>query len=161
MEILDNSEPFLHWDRNLSELSEDGEIDCVLYTNVSYRLSIRGAWRKRVSDWLNEVSCWKWSPSSLFDEKLIGSKGGMEVWAFVRGTLLSIKKLSLGVLDATCLGCRRLYAPLFFFPRLPSTFSFFLSLSKCLLILCRLYSKCTFMKHPNLLWLEQLQRSSS
>ncbi|KAM9705851.1 cyclic AMP-responsive element-binding protein 3-like protein 2 isoform 1-T1 [Menidia menidia] len=33
MEILDSSEPFLHWDRNLSELSEAGEIDCVLYTN--------------------------------------------------------------------------------------------------------------------------------
>ncbi|KAM6895322.1 cyclic AMP-responsive element-binding protein 3-like protein 2 isoform 2-T2 [Xenentodon cancila] len=33
MEILDSSEPFLQWDRNLSELSEDGEIDCVLYTN--------------------------------------------------------------------------------------------------------------------------------
>ncbi|XP_036976995.1 cyclic AMP-responsive element-binding protein 3-like protein 2 isoform X1 [Acanthopagrus latus] len=33
MEILDSSEPFLHWDRNLSELSEAGEIDCALYTN--------------------------------------------------------------------------------------------------------------------------------
>ncbi|KAI9543002.1 Cyclic AMP-responsive element-binding protein 3-like protein 2 [Dissostichus eleginoides] len=33
MEILDSSEPFLHWDRNLSELSEAGEIDCGLYTN--------------------------------------------------------------------------------------------------------------------------------
>ncbi|XP_040886003.1 cyclic AMP-responsive element-binding protein 3-like protein 2 isoform X2 [Toxotes jaculatrix] len=33
MEILDSSEPFLHWDRNLSELSEAGEIDSVLYTN--------------------------------------------------------------------------------------------------------------------------------
>uniref|UniRef100_A0AAX7SEJ5 BZIP domain-containing protein n=1 Tax=Astatotilapia calliptera TaxID=8154 RepID=A0AAX7SEJ5_ASTCA len=32
MEILDSSEPFLHWDRNLSELSEAGEIDCVLST---------------------------------------------------------------------------------------------------------------------------------
>uniref|UniRef100_A0A3Q3AQW1 Cyclic AMP-responsive element-binding protein 3-like protein 2 n=1 Tax=Kryptolebias marmoratus TaxID=37003 RepID=A0A3Q3AQW1_KRYMA len=27
MEILDSSEPFLHWDRNLSELSEAGDID--------------------------------------------------------------------------------------------------------------------------------------
>lgn len=35
MEILDSTEPFLHWDRNLSELSEDGEIESVLYTNVS------------------------------------------------------------------------------------------------------------------------------
>ncbi|XP_045928445.1 cyclic AMP-responsive element-binding protein 3-like protein 2 [Micropterus dolomieu] len=33
MEILDSSEPFLHWDRNLSELSEAGEMDCALYTN--------------------------------------------------------------------------------------------------------------------------------
>ncbi|XP_074481968.1 cyclic AMP-responsive element-binding protein 3-like protein 2 [Sebastes fasciatus] len=33
MEILDSTEPFLHWDRNLSELSEAGEGDCVLYTN--------------------------------------------------------------------------------------------------------------------------------
>ncbi|XP_005747289.1 cyclic AMP-responsive element-binding protein 3-like protein 2 [Pundamilia nyererei] len=32
MEILDSSESFLHWDRNLSELSEAGEIDCVLNT---------------------------------------------------------------------------------------------------------------------------------
>lgn len=37
MEILDCSEPFLHWDRNLSELSEAGELDCVLHTNVSHR----------------------------------------------------------------------------------------------------------------------------
>lgn len=35
MEILDSTESFLHWDRNLSELSEDGEIESVLYTNVS------------------------------------------------------------------------------------------------------------------------------
>ncbi|CAL1568410.1 unnamed protein product [Knipowitschia caucasica] len=33
MEMLDSGEPFLHWERNLSELSEDGEIDCALYTN--------------------------------------------------------------------------------------------------------------------------------
>lgn len=39
MEILDSSEPFLHWDRNLSELSEAGEIDCVLSTTVSDRLA--------------------------------------------------------------------------------------------------------------------------
>lgn len=37
MEILDSTEPFLHWDRNLSELSDDGEIESVLYTNVSDR----------------------------------------------------------------------------------------------------------------------------
>ncbi|XP_008313664.1 cyclic AMP-responsive element-binding protein 3-like protein 2 isoform X2 [Cynoglossus semilaevis] len=33
MEILDSGEPFLHWDRNLSELSETGELDSVLYPN--------------------------------------------------------------------------------------------------------------------------------
>ncbi|XP_026182982.1 cyclic AMP-responsive element-binding protein 3-like protein 2 isoform X2 [Mastacembelus armatus] len=33
MEVLDCGEPFLHWDRNLSELSDAGEIDCVLHTN--------------------------------------------------------------------------------------------------------------------------------
>ncbi|XP_076153088.1 cyclic AMP-responsive element-binding protein 3-like protein 2 [Alosa pseudoharengus] len=32
MEILDSAEPFLHWDRNLSELSEPGENDGVLYS---------------------------------------------------------------------------------------------------------------------------------
>ena len=42
MEILDSSEPFLHWDRNLSELSEAGEIDCALYTNVSFRSGMCG-----------------------------------------------------------------------------------------------------------------------
>ncbi|XP_077565362.1 cyclic AMP-responsive element-binding protein 3-like protein 2 [Stigmatopora nigra] len=37
MEILDSSESLLHWDRNLSELSEAdaeaGDMDCALYTN--------------------------------------------------------------------------------------------------------------------------------
>ncbi|XP_033845570.1 cyclic AMP-responsive element-binding protein 3-like protein 2 [Periophthalmus magnuspinnatus] len=33
MEMLDSGEPFLHWERNLSELSEAGDIDCALYTN--------------------------------------------------------------------------------------------------------------------------------
>lgn len=33
MEILDSSESLLHWDRNLSELSEAGELDSVLYNN--------------------------------------------------------------------------------------------------------------------------------
>lgn len=36
MEILDSTESFLHWDRNLSELSEAEDIDSMLYTNVSY-----------------------------------------------------------------------------------------------------------------------------
>ncbi|XP_072309823.1 cyclic AMP-responsive element-binding protein 3-like protein 2 [Eucyclogobius newberryi] len=33
MEMLDSGEPFLHWERNLSELSEPEDIDCALYTN--------------------------------------------------------------------------------------------------------------------------------
>ncbi|XP_054620905.1 cyclic AMP-responsive element-binding protein 3-like protein 2 [Dunckerocampus dactyliophorus] len=33
MEILDSTEAFLHWDRNLSELSEAADMDCALYTN--------------------------------------------------------------------------------------------------------------------------------
>ncbi|KAK7891832.1 hypothetical protein WMY93_023795 [Mugilogobius chulae] len=33
MEILDSGEPFLHWERNLSELSEAADIDSALYTN--------------------------------------------------------------------------------------------------------------------------------
>ncbi|XP_023697127.1 cyclic AMP-responsive element-binding protein 3-like protein 2 [Paramormyrops kingsleyae] len=32
MELLDGGEPFLHWDRNLSELSEPGDTDAVLYS---------------------------------------------------------------------------------------------------------------------------------
>lgn len=35
MEILDSGEQFLHWDRNLSELSEPGESEGVLYSTVS------------------------------------------------------------------------------------------------------------------------------
>lgn len=35
MEILDSSEPFLRWDRNLSELSESADNDNVLYSTVS------------------------------------------------------------------------------------------------------------------------------
>lgn len=35
MEILDSSETFLQWDRNLSELSEAGDHDNVLYSTVS------------------------------------------------------------------------------------------------------------------------------
>ncbi len=47
MEILDSSEQFLHWDRNLSELSEAEEIDCVLYTNVSYRSVMEGGGKEK------------------------------------------------------------------------------------------------------------------
>ncbi|KAI3366611.1 hypothetical protein L3Q82_009291, partial [Scortum barcoo] len=42
MEILDSTESFLHWDRNLSELSEAGEMDCGLYTNPNTRLESAG-----------------------------------------------------------------------------------------------------------------------
>lgn len=35
MEILDSSESFLHWDRNLSELSEARDSDNVLFSTVS------------------------------------------------------------------------------------------------------------------------------
>lgn len=34
MEIMDSGEPFLQWDKNLSELSEPGEND-ILYSTVS------------------------------------------------------------------------------------------------------------------------------
>lgn len=51
MEILDSTEPFLHWDRNLSELSDTEEIDSMLYTNVSYRPGIDPG-RGRGADWL-------------------------------------------------------------------------------------------------------------
>ncbi|TNN50968.1 Cyclic AMP-responsive element-binding protein 3-like protein 2 [Liparis tanakae] len=50
MELLDGSEPFLHWDRNLSELSEAGDIDRVLYTNqklVAPALSCRNEIHER------------------------------------------------------------------------------------------------------------------
>lgn len=35
MEILDSTEAFLQWDRNLSELSESADCDSVLYSTVS------------------------------------------------------------------------------------------------------------------------------
>lgn len=54
MEILDSTEPFLHWDRNLSELSEAEEIDSMLYTNVSDRSALidpSGAERGLIGSW--------------------------------------------------------------------------------------------------------------
>ncbi len=39
MEIMDSGEPFLQWDKNLSELSESGEND-ILYSTVSRNLLI-------------------------------------------------------------------------------------------------------------------------
>lgn len=41
MEIMDSGEPFLQWDRNLSELSEPGDNDNILYSNVSENIFIK------------------------------------------------------------------------------------------------------------------------
>lgn len=58
MEILDSTESFLHWDRNLSELSEAEEIDSMLYTNVSYRsvmIDPSGVGRGLIGSWEGKV----------------------------------------------------------------------------------------------------------
>ncbi|XP_060885402.1 cyclic AMP-responsive element-binding protein 3-like protein 2 [Labrus mixtus] len=65
METLDSSEPFLHWDRNLSELSEAGEIDCVLYTN-------------HFSELLDDLSHDALLGQLLSDPFLSGVRGGVE-----------------------------------------------------------------------------------
>ncbi|XP_037317825.2 cyclic AMP-responsive element-binding protein 3-like protein 2 [Pungitius pungitius] len=65
MEILDGSEPFLHWDRNLSELSEAGEIDRVLYTN-------------HFSELLDDLSQDALLGQLLSDPFLSGGRGGAE-----------------------------------------------------------------------------------
>ncbi|TMS03046.1 Cyclic AMP-responsive element-binding protein 3-like protein 2 [Larimichthys crocea] len=65
MEILDSSESFLHWDRNLSELSEAGEIDCVLYTN-------------HFSELLDDLSQDALLGQLLSDPFLSGVRGGVE-----------------------------------------------------------------------------------
>ncbi|XP_073337115.1 cyclic AMP-responsive element-binding protein 3-like protein 2 [Pagrus major] len=65
MEILDSSEPFLHWDRNLSELSEAGEIDCALYTN-------------HFSELLDDLSQDALLGQLLSDPFLSGVRGGVE-----------------------------------------------------------------------------------
>ncbi|XP_008289333.1 cyclic AMP-responsive element-binding protein 3-like protein 2 isoform X2 [Stegastes partitus] len=65
MEILDSSETFLHWDRNLSELSEAGEIDSVLYTN-------------HFSELLDDLSQDALLGQLLSDPFLSGGRGGME-----------------------------------------------------------------------------------
>uniref|UniRef100_A0A3Q3EFI2 cAMP responsive element binding protein 3-like 2 n=1 Tax=Labrus bergylta TaxID=56723 RepID=A0A3Q3EFI2_9LABR len=62
---LDSSEPFLHWDRNLSELSEAGEIDCVLYTN-------------HFSELLDDLSHDALLGQLLSDPFLSGVRGGVE-----------------------------------------------------------------------------------
>ncbi|XP_040029908.2 cyclic AMP-responsive element-binding protein 3-like protein 2 isoform X2 [Gasterosteus aculeatus] len=65
MEMLDGSEPFLHWDRNLSELSEAGEIDRVLYTN-------------HFSELLDDLSQDALLGQLLSDPFLSGGRGGAE-----------------------------------------------------------------------------------
>lgn len=65
MEILDGPEPFLHWDRNLSELSESGEMDCVLYTN-------------HFSELLDDLSQDALLGQLLSDPFLSGGRGGLE-----------------------------------------------------------------------------------
>ncbi|XP_023119997.1 cyclic AMP-responsive element-binding protein 3-like protein 2 isoform X1 [Amphiprion ocellaris] len=65
MEILDCSEQFLTWDRNLSELSEAGEIDSVLYTN-------------HFSELLDDLSQDALLGQLLSDPFLSGGRGGVE-----------------------------------------------------------------------------------
>ncbi|XP_022065430.2 cyclic AMP-responsive element-binding protein 3-like protein 2 isoform X1 [Acanthochromis polyacanthus] len=65
MEILDSSEQFLTWDRNLSELSEAGEIDSVLYTN-------------HFSELLDDLSQDALLGQLLSDPFLSGGRGGVE-----------------------------------------------------------------------------------
>uniref|UniRef100_A0A3P9QHX1 Cyclic AMP-responsive element-binding protein 3-like protein 2 n=1 Tax=Poecilia reticulata TaxID=8081 RepID=A0A3P9QHX1_POERE len=65
MEILDSSESLLHWDRNLSELSEAGELDSVLYTN-------------HFSELLDGLSPEALLGQLLSDPFLSGDKGGVE-----------------------------------------------------------------------------------
>uniref|UniRef100_A0A8C2ZM34 Cyclic AMP-responsive element-binding protein 3-like protein 2 n=1 Tax=Cyclopterus lumpus TaxID=8103 RepID=A0A8C2ZM34_CYCLU len=65
MELLDCTEPFLHWDRNLSELSEAGEIDRVLYTN-------------HFSELLDDLSQDALLGQLLSDPFLSGVRGGVE-----------------------------------------------------------------------------------
>ncbi|XP_070785253.1 cyclic AMP-responsive element-binding protein 3-like protein 2 [Enoplosus armatus] len=65
MEILDSSETFLHWDRNLSELSEAGEMDCALYTN-------------HFSELLDDLSQDALLGQLLSDPFLSGVRGGVE-----------------------------------------------------------------------------------
>ncbi|XP_077356671.1 cyclic AMP-responsive element-binding protein 3-like protein 2 [Festucalex cinctus] len=63
MEILDSSESFMHWDRNLSELSEAGDMDCALYTN-------------HFSELLDELSHDALLGQLLSDPFLSGVRGG-------------------------------------------------------------------------------------
>lgn len=65
MEILDGGEQFLTWDRNLSELSEAGDIDSVLYTN-------------HFSELLDDLSQDALLGQLLSDPFLSGGRGGVE-----------------------------------------------------------------------------------
>uniref|UniRef100_A0A8C6LFR7 Cyclic AMP-responsive element-binding protein 3-like protein 2 n=1 Tax=Nothobranchius furzeri TaxID=105023 RepID=A0A8C6LFR7_NOTFU len=76
MEILDSSEAFLHWDRNLSELSEAGEIDSVLYTN-------------HFSELLDDLSQDALLGQLLSDPFLSGGKCGVESMEGEDGSELS------------------------------------------------------------------------
>nr|XP_020464295.1 cyclic AMP-responsive element-binding protein 3-like protein 2 isoform X2 [Monopterus albus] len=76
MEILDSTESFLHWDRSLSELSEDGDIDCVLHTN-------------HFSELLDDLSHDALLGQLLSDPFLSGVRGGVEVMEWGDGGDLS------------------------------------------------------------------------
>ncbi|XP_061662098.1 cyclic AMP-responsive element-binding protein 3-like protein 2 [Syngnathoides biaculeatus] len=65
MEILDSGEGFLHWDRNLSELSDAGDVDCALYTN-------------HFSELLDDLSHDALLGQLLSDPFLSGVRGGLE-----------------------------------------------------------------------------------
>uniref|UniRef100_A0A8C5EL04 Cyclic AMP-responsive element-binding protein 3-like protein 2 n=1 Tax=Gouania willdenowi TaxID=441366 RepID=A0A8C5EL04_GOUWI len=76
MEILDSSEPFLHWDRNLSELSEAGDMDCVLYNN-------------HFSELLDDLTHDALLGQLLSDPFLSGGRGGTEAMEGEDGSDLS------------------------------------------------------------------------
>ncbi|KAM9328090.1 cyclic AMP-responsive element-binding protein 3-like protein 2 [Pholidichthys leucotaenia] len=76
MEILDSSETFIHWDRNLSELSEAGDIDSVLYTN-------------HFSELLDDLSHDALLGQLLSDPFLSGGRGGVEAMEGEDGADLS------------------------------------------------------------------------
>ncbi|KAM4523085.1 cyclic AMP-responsive element-binding protein 3-like protein 2 isoform 2-T3 [Fundulus diaphanus] len=76
MEILDSSESLLHWDRNLSELSEAEELDSLLYTN-------------HFSELLDDLSPDALLGQLLSDPFLSGDKGGVESMEGEDGSELS------------------------------------------------------------------------
>lgn len=99
MEILDSTEPFLHWDRNLSELSEDGEIESVLYTNVSDHRSamdvgVTGSGSPSRPHHTLISSCVKLCQVAC---ECVHVSVRVYVCSRLRGTRLSVRSLSLGV----------------------------------------------------------------